>query len=389
MRKLALALLLGLAACAPTRGAAYERSLAEGKRAYNAGRFDVAAERFAAASSEAKVPRDAVHARYESALARARSGDVARASRELRAIADAEPRTDYSASAAFKAAELTGKREPDAGAAEMEAVALRFPESGSAKVALARVLQHTEGDPALGNEPSPGAAMRALAKLDAIAPRVRGTTLEEDVLYQRARRLVEVGRLDEARTAFLEVADRWPYPKGAYFDDALYRVSEVETKLGQPAVAAEHLERLLSFREQSQLIGSYERPRYVPSLLRLARLYEVELHDRERARKTLHRLYADFPRSTLRDDALWREAALWELDGDKATACDRLGTLASDLPDSRYVPCVPEKCPGVKRPAKSKAPSTCHAYLLRPASPTPVGEEVAPTVDTTRPDDPK
>lgn len=389
MRKLALALLLGLAACAPTRGAAYERSLSEAKRAHNAGRFDVAAERFAAAATEAKVPRDAVYARYESALARARAGDVARASKELRAIADAEPPTDYSAAAAFKAAELTGKREPAAGASEMEAVATRFPESGSAKVALARVLQHAEGEPVLGAEPPPSIAARAIAKLDAISPKVRGTTLEEDVLYQRARRLVDVGRLEDARIALLEVADRWPYPKGAYFDDALYRVSEVEAKLGRPAVAARHLERLLSFREQSQLIGSYERPRYVPSLLRLARLYEVELHDRERAKKTLHRLYADFPRSTLRDDALWREAALWELDGDTATACDRLTTLASELPDSRYVPCVAAKCPGIKRPTKSKAPTTCHAYLLRPASPTPVGEEVAPTVDTTRPDDPR
>jgi hypothetical protein len=45
--------------------------------------------------------------------------------------------------------------------------------------------------------------------------------------------------------------------------------------------------------------------------------------------------------------------------------CDRLSTLASDFPDSRYVPCAMERCPGIKRPSKSKAPATCHGYLTR------------------------
>ena len=70
----------------------------------------------------------------------------------------------------------------------------------------------------------------------------------------------------------------------------------------------------------------------------------------------------------MRDDALWREAELWRKDGDTSTACDRLATLASDFPDSRYVPCTSLRCPSVKRPAKSKAPATCHEYLLRETS---------------------
>jgi outer membrane protein assembly factor BamD (BamD/ComL family) len=117
-------------------------------------------------------------------------------------------------------------------------------------------------------------------------------------------------------------------------------------------------------------MGSYERPRYIPAILRIAKLYEEKLNDRARARDALHRLYSEFKTSTLRDDALWREAELWRKDGDTGKMCDRLDTLASDFPDSRYVPCAIEKCPSIKRSSMSMAPKTCHAYLTREASPT-------------------
>jgi tetratricopeptide (TPR) repeat protein len=340
-----------LAACAPNRGNAYEKALAEGRRAHHAGRFEAAAERFDEAARTAKQPRDAVYARYEAALARARGGDVARASRELHAIADANPPNAYSAEAAFKAADLAYRSDPEAGLPELEAVVVRFPDDGSARLALLRVLRH-----------DPDAA---LARIDALAPRVRGKAVEQDLAYERAKRLAETGKREEALAAYLDIASRWPYPKGPYFDDALYRASEIEEALGRPAKAIEHLERLLSYRETSSVIGSYQRPRYTPALLRIAKLYEDALHDRVRARETLHRLYVEFRTSTERDDALWREADLWRKDGDAATACDRLGTLVSDFPDSRYVPCAMEKCSGLKRPAKSKAPTTCRAYLNR------------------------
>jgi TolA-binding protein len=217
---------------------------------------------------------------------------------------------------------------------------------------------------------------------------VKGKAIEEDVTYERAKRLAALGRLEAARDAFIDVANRWPYPGGAYFDDSLYRASEIEEQLGRPREAIQHLERMLSFRESSSTIGTYERPRYVPAILRIAKLYEERLHDRAKARATLHRLYADFKTSTLRDDALWREAALWEKDGDKDTACSRLATLASDFPDSRYVPCAVERCPSIKRPSKSKAPKTCHAYLTREPSENRA-EDSAPPVDSSRPDDSK
>lgn len=355
MRRLALALALLAVGCAPNRGAAYEKALAEARRAHHAGRFEEAAARFDEASRTAKVPRDAVYARYEAALARARAGDVARAASELRALAAAKPPTAYSAQAAFKAAQLALRSDEARGYAELEEVALAFPDAGVAQVALARVLRRDDAT---------GGPEAALAHVERLRPRASGTPLLEHLLYERAKRLAELGRHQVARDAFLEVADRWPYPFGAYFDDALYRASEMEEALGRPRDAIGHLERLLTFREKADVLGSYERPRYVPALLRIADLQE-KLGDRAAAREALHRLYRDFETSTQRDDALWREAELWRKDGDEGKACDRLEALASDFPDSRYVPCVVERCPGVKRPKKSKAPTSCRAYLRR------------------------
>ncbi|MBX3227010.1 MAG: tetratricopeptide repeat protein [Labilithrix sp.] len=361
-RALATLLLFGAAtsaACAPNRGAAYEKAVGEARTAYGRGRYDVAAERWDEAARTAKVPRDGVYARYEAALARARAGDVARASAELKKLADEN--NAYSAPAAYKAADLTARKDPEAGRRELEAVALRYPDHAMAKVAFARVLRHTD-------EAGPTAA---LAYLDTIGPKVAGKALEEDVLYQRARRLAEAGQTIPARDAFLAIADRWPYPHGAYFDDSLFRASELEEKLARPREAIAHLERLLSFREMSVTIGSYERPRYIPAILRVAKLHEETLNDRAAARAAYHRLYREFKTSTLRDDALWHEAELWQKDGDQSTACDRLSTLTSDFPDSRYVPCAVAKCPSIKRPPSSKSPTTCRPYLTR--EPTPDG----------------
>lgn len=352
---IALTLALAATACAPNRGAAYEKSMTEARRAYAAGRYEAAAEAYDAAARTAKVPRDAALMRYEAALARARAGDVARASRELRAIAAEQPPGPYAAEASFKAADLAYRSAPARGRAELEAMALAFPSHGVARVALLRVV---------ADEAEAGGDAAALAKLEALAPRTKKTELEETVAYERAKRLSALGRTEEARDAFLDVAHRFPYPFGNHHDDALYRASEEDEKLGDPRRAIAHLEELLSVREKAHLIGSYERPRYRPAIERIAALYENVLHDRAKAREALHRLYADFDTSLQRDDALFHEARLFREDGDARSACDRLRTLVREFPDSRYVPCAAESC-GIERPSKSRAPTTCHDYLRR------------------------
>ncbi len=118
-------------------------------------------------------------------------------------------------------------------------------------------------------------------------------------------------------------------------------------------------------RETTIIVGTYERPKYVPAMLRIGELWRDRLHDHAKARAAYHRLYADFKNSSSRDDALWLEASLWRDDGDRAEACGRLDTLLHDFPDSRYVPCAIKECPSLQRPAKSRAPDVCHPYIER------------------------
>lgn len=350
---------LSTACGGPQRGADYARAFGEARRAQHDGHWEQAAVAYDRAAATAKIKRDADYARYEAALARVRAGDVARGASELRALGEAKPANEYSDQAAYKAAELAIASEPDRGYEEMTSVAVRFPDTGMGRVALTRVLRHAD-------EKGPA---ETLARIAALEPRLGDGSLGQALAYERAKRLRDLERHGEARDAFLAVARRWPYPFGVYFDDALYFASEEEEKLGRLPEAVEHLNFLLSHRESSHMIGSYERPKYVPALLRLATLYATKLGDREAAKNAYHRLYRDFPTSTQRDDALWKEAELWQLDGDKATACDRLATLTREFADSRFVPCAVERCPNVARPAKSKAPASCRAYLqAKPAT---------------------
>ncbi len=345
--------LLALPACAPTRGAAYDKSLAEASAAHHNGRFAEAATKYEEAAKNAKVPRDVVYRRYFAAMDWIRAGDLGRGTTELRAIATAKPPNEYSAQAAFQVAQLTRANDEAAGLEALEAMLLEFPDSGSAQVALWHLLQKDD-------ETGPEVA---LAHLERLAPRVQGKGVEEKVWYERARHLDTLGRTEQARDAYLACAAKFPYPTGSYNDNALFRAAEMEEKLGRPQQAIAHLERLLAQREVSGFVGSYERPQYRPALFKIVDLYE-KAGDRASARAALHRVYTELTTSTMRDDALWREAALWRKDGDAATACARLSTLASDFPDSRYVPCAAQQCPSVKRSAKSKAPATCHAYLV-------------------------
>lgn len=358
MRKtLVLLVVVPLLACAPDRGDAYKMALAEATRAETAGRYREASERFDAASKAAKVPRDGVYTSYLAALMVAKDGDVAAATARLEALGLANPPSPYSAVASFKAAQLRiANGDAARGHRDMERVVRTFPDAGIARTALHHVLSHID---------ETGGKPKSIEYLSSLEKPLADSTLADAIAYERAKRLADLGQTEAAKNAFLDVAARWPYPKGVFFDDSLYRASELDEALGHYAEAIADLERMLLEREDASFVGSYELPRYSAAILRIADLYETKLHDRVRAREALHRLYADFKTSTSRDDALFREASLWRDDGQADTACSRLETLVADFPDSRYVPCAIEQCPKVKRSDKSRAPKSCHAYLVR------------------------
>ena len=349
------ALLLGLIfwACAPTLPPAYMQARDAAEGAYASGHFAAAAEHWLGAAQSADTARDRNDARYRAAASYERAGDLARA-RELYAQL-ANGRSDRAPRATFALADLQIRAGDEAaGNAALEAAARKYPSSGVANLALRRyfaALAEHGGDQAV------------LDYIERVEPALDHSELAEQLLYERARRLQALGALERARDAYLVVADRFPYPHGAYWDDALFRGADCELGLGQPARAIALLQRMLAAREASHLSGSYERPRFADAAYRVAELYRDQLHEPEAARRAFHGVFVEYPSSTLRDDALWQEALLARqaVSNGNSAACAPLATLVQQLPESRYAPCAHEICavlPSIPR-------RECAAYIER------------------------
>jgi tetratricopeptide (TPR) repeat protein len=231
---------------------------------------------------------------------------------------------------------------------------LRSPNDGLAKSAFHRILRHKDD-----NE---GPAS-TLAYLEAKRSALDATERAEEVAYEAAMRLETLGRLEEAREAFVRTASRWRYPTGALWDDALYHAAELDERLGRPKLAIEDLDAMLSQQEVSILNGSYIRPRFPDATMFAARIYRDDLHDEASARRAFHAAYVNFPDWAMRDQALWLEADLSRAAGRKGEECTTLERLVREFPDSRYVACATERCPEITRPKESRAPQACRPYI--------------------------
>jgi tetratricopeptide (TPR) repeat protein len=349
------ALALASGACEPAYGEAYVLAFAEASRAEGAGRLAEAVRAYDKAGEVAVRARDRDEARWDAAETVAREGHIEDARRRFAAIAG-DPRSEHEAEAAYRIALLEIESgDAEQGWSDLDEVARRYPSHGVAHIAVRHLVDHAD-------EQGPQASLDELRSLEhALDP----TELAPLVAFLIARHLEAIGDDVAALSAYRRIADRWPYPFGAFFDDALWYASFVDDKLGHPQAAIDDLERLLRERETTFIVGSYERARYAPALMRVGELYRDRLHDDAKARAAFHRLYSEFANSTMRDDALWQEAALWHQDGDVRTACERLGTLVKTFPDSRYVPCAIQQCVDLRRPSASVAPTECRAYLTR------------------------
>ena len=361
---LGVLLSLGVNACALSHGAAYDAAVGSAARNEGAGRFAAAAEDYDRAASAGTRPRDQDEARWDAAEATARAGNVAGAASRFEALAG-DGGSEHQAEAAFRLAVLRiDSGDADRGWRDMEQIPRRFPTHGVAHAAVRKLVQHAD-------DSGPRAG---LDEVRALERDLESTELVQLVTYLDALHVETLGDDHAARDAYGRVADRWPYPFGAFFDDALWRASLIDEKLGLYQVAIDDLERLLRQRETTSIVGSYERAKFVPAMMRVGELYRDRLSDHAKARAAFHRLYADFAHSTQRDRALWLEAALWREDGDADAACNRLATLVEQFPDSRYVPCALEQCRRLTRPRASGAPRDCHEYIERTAGRESTGQ---------------
>ena len=340
-----MALLAGalLAGCAPERGEAYLASFAAAERAFHAGRWVEAAEAWDGAAGKALRVKDRDEARFLEARAfeRAEKWPEARATyQRLAADSPDGPRTGR---AVFELASLEiAHGDAARGWTMLDEAARRFPAHGLARPAIRRLVMHAQDT---------GGEAAVLAFLDAHEAAFRGTELDEVIGYERALSLERAGRRKEAHDAFLASARRHPYPFGGLTDDAFWHAAAIDDEDGRYDEAIAHLRELLASREPSGAWSSYERPRYSQAQLRIAEIYRDRLKDRAAARREFDRLYALHTTTIKRDDALWAEARLALEDGDRAAACSLARRLGAEFPESRYVPCAHEICPGVP-PAK-------------------------------------
>lgn len=349
-----LLLLLLLLGCGSPAPAAYASENEQAQAARRRGDHLAAAEHYERAASAASKSRDAEEARYRAADAYARGGSPERARAIYERLA-AQGDADRRERADFALAEL----ELDAGH-EREGQALladairRHPSSGLSRRALERHLDYLRAQ---------GGHAAVLAFLKAEQASLFSSELAEAAAYRKARELDEAGQAAEARDAYLDCAGRFPYPTGAYWDDALYRAAEKELALGAPARALAHLGRLLAQREGASFVGSYQRGRYAEGQLLIARIYRDQLHDQPRARRELRKVWSNHPTSRLVDDALFEEALLARQAGDRAGTCAPLEIIINKLPDSRYAPCAGLLCDALAPPAGR----SCHDYIKREA----------------------
>lgn len=357
--KRALLLSLWLAACAPTLPPAYVQARDSAESAYGAGHFREAAELWLHAADRAASARDRSEARYRAATSYERAGRVDDARKWYGVLASGKSERAPRATFALADLRLAGG-DAAGGLAELEAAIRKYPASAIASLALRRYFS------ALAEQ---GGDRAVLDYIQRVEPELDQSDLAEQLLYERARRLDSRGQTAQAVNAYVAVADRFPYPYGAYWDDALLRGADGEQRLGNPERAIGLLERMLRARETSHLSGSYERPHFADAAFRLAELYRDARHDPLAARRAFRGVFVQFPTSTLGDDALWQEALLARRVSEPQ-ACQPLQLLVKQLPDSRYAPCAHEVCTNIAPVLRRD----CAAYIeqeLRERAPAP------------------
>ena len=332
---------------------AYTVHFAAGERAETAGRHAEAADAFDKASRDPATKRERDHAAFLAGLELVRAGDVASGAQHLEAVV--KNRGEHAAQARWQLIQLDVATSQPNVATELDDFLRTYPNDGLAYPALQARLRIAR---------AAGGEAEALSVLRALEPAVAKSDSAARVAFDVAESLAALGKPDEARAAFLSVATRFPYP-GEYFDDALYRASEIDEQQGRVPEAIADLEQMVAVLESSTLPGTYIRPRFPDAAWRIAVLYRDKANDAKKAIDWFERYYDMFPNDLRRAEALWQEAKLLQKGGDESAACSRLAKLVSAQPDSRYVPCVVTRCSGVERPKESHAPKTCHAYITR------------------------
>ncbi len=330
---------LGLS-CAPRMPAEYVRHADAAEAATRERRHRDAAREWGKAANVAETDADRQEARYREATSSLRAGDGGEYRRRLTSLSQqAGPRQER---AAYDLALNTLRHDPAAGGPMVHATIVKYANSGLARGALDRWL---------ATIPESGRA----AALSQLYSEVTDADLREYILLLQARNYTAAGRHDQALTVYVRLEHDHGYPYGRFWDEAMLEQAMLLFTNGDHSRAIATLERMLSFREESTIVGSYER-RYSDATLLLV---YIELdQDWQKARDHLHRFPSQYPTSRWRDDALWASALLARDNNATEQACVDAALLRQSSPTSRYVACLHHVCP-------SLAPSSeCRSYVV-------------------------
>lgn len=330
-RQLFLGVLLGLCgaicwSCAPQLPADYVAH-ADAARAATARRDHIgAAQAWAEAAKVAELETDRQEAVYRQATSAQRAGRAEEARTLLQQLATTPgPRQER---AAYDLALSALDRDPKNGREHVRLLLSKFPASGLARGALDRLLATLSVE-------------ERIATLQSLAASVRDPNLRERVLFLLAQNQEAHGDPRAASSTYGQLLEEYPYPLGRYWDEATLRQAMIHLASEQAPQAIALLEQMLSKREQSAIVGSYER-RYADATLLLA--YALLDADWHRARELLRKFLVEDPSSRHRDDAAWVVALLSRDRDDAKVACMDAKALKALLPDSRYAECLGLVC---------------------------------------------
>jgi TolA-binding protein len=140
---------------------------------------------------------------------------------------------------------------------------------------------------------------------------------------------------DASALALIENLEKY-YPFSYFLNDALMDGAEILKRNEKPMEAIFSLRKLLSSREKSFLIGSYDTGYYVRARFEIGKIFEEDLFQADHAVENYMKVVQDFPENSLCDDALYRIAVIYEKQGKKDASNRILKQLITDFPDTKF-----------------------------------------------------
>ncbi|MCA9526782.1 MAG: tetratricopeptide repeat protein, partial [Myxococcales bacterium] len=213
------------------------------------------------------------------------------------------------------------------GGEALRALVDRFPDSAAADKAVKFLATHAN---------LPEELVELVDWLDGVSRRHQRFTVADNALwwaaFLRARGLAD---LAGARADLRRLVET--FPDSPLADDALWALAGLHARQGQWAEAEAACQALVDLRnEASLLVGSYRSPLLDDAALQIGALRYHGRRDPKAAVWAYQAFLADFPTSTLRDDAWLALAHAQIAAGDVAAGRASLQALLREQPESRH-----------------------------------------------------